>query len=1062
MHFSKILLAILIVFSCDKKIKVYAQCQDDEFECYEGSQCIPDASYCNEIEDCKDGSDELEYTFEHDYDELCRTWEYKAGACVLPLNQTHKKDVLCNEDAVCPHYKFKCVDRSACLDSDKFCDGKIDCKDGSDELLFNETFHNSEDGVACRHNFFMINVCLLPKKQQHMAINICRNDDKCEEDEFRCLDDSACIRAIDFCDKKPGCLDGSDETAYNESLHTVEDGIMCRNFYDLLDICLLPASRLHLRDDLCRKDDQCDEYKCEDGSKCIGRSDFCNGYVDCRNGEDEIIYNATQHTLKDGLGCLPHAEQNDKYCLLPAKYLCDGTFECPNRADECDCQNSPIFCDGKVDCPLEIDECLCENNTRSDAIKSDGKCFRCLDESRVISSTQVCDNIVQCDDLSDECLCLRRQPSDLASLCQDIYDVSSTKLANCSSLADNNVCAAKEFVCDGRFDEKTGRDEQFCTKLSTTVECTDDERLVEYGVPRCDYTCEYSEKRAMKCDGRISCKKFDDECSEFCDNPPGFCSYVRNLFLFRQTFSCGEWFEENVLYAPDICNGVEDCSGAEDEMFCHRHKFYCENNSTMHIPLEKKCDLITDCDNQSDELFCGNNTYVCESSDNATEACDFTHFYCNDNGTTKYLDKRQKVCDGNEDCASGVDECQNCTVGVFSNDDAMISSKPLIPFLWLISSCAVVGNLLVIVLSTKNLLKFKKSSRMEINQNVLVWNLAIADLLVGIYTTAISIQNIRLSRNRYCLEDQRWRSSAQCSALGILLLIGSEQSVFALCIITAFRMKAVLNPMAKSRVRFICMWMAIAWISSIILATAPTAISARDYFTETIWYSQNTLATTIRREDVPKLTKRLLIMLNDSSVTYDLYGWTLLENLISKLNPTYKPDRRFGFYSSHGVCLPRLFPDPSNDAAWGYSLLFILVNFLAFIYIFVGYLIIYVKATRSNALASSTASSTRAASMQKKVTRIVVTDFLCWMPVCLMALLQLFGIHIPTEVYVPVGTILIPINSALNPFLYSGVPDWISRRLKPARRFFNFRTKSVSEGTIATQELRLSERNTTR
>ncbi|XP_077967745.1 uncharacterized protein LOC144421978 [Styela clava] len=118
------------------------------------------------------------------------------------------------------------------------------------------------------------------------------------------------------------------------------------------------------------------------------------------------------------------------------------------------CQNSPIFCDGKVDCPLEIDECLCENNTRSDAIKSDGKCFRCLDESRVISSTQVCDNIVQCDDLSDECLCLRRQPSDLASLCQDIYDVSSTKLANCSLLADNNVCAAKEFVCDGRFDEK--------------------------------------------------------------------------------------------------------------------------------------------------------------------------------------------------------------------------------------------------------------------------------------------------------------------------------------------------------------------------------------------------------------------------------------------------------------------------------------------------------------------------------------------------------------------------------------------------------------------------------
>nr|XP_039253694.1 uncharacterized protein LOC120330817 [Styela clava] len=788
----------------------------------------------------------------------------------------------------------------------------------------------------------------------------------------------------------------------------------------------------HLENLYCREDDECydGDYKCKDGSRCIRGSEFCDGKIDCSDGDDEILYDAYVHTKDDGIGCMPHTDSSGRFCLLPTKHMCDGNIHCPNAEDECGCRSSSIFCDGQGHCPFEIDECFCENNTRSDEIQSDDKCFQCLDGSRVISSTQVCDNVIHCTDLSDECLCVREQSLDLEALCQDIYgkneEIQDTPM-NCS-LSTVDGCLFKDLICDGRFDEVTKRDEKFCPRISTDAVCSDADHLIELGIPRCNYECQFSGKRAVTCDGKLTCEQFDDECSDACENQPEFCRFVEPELFLGSNFVCGSsllWGWDRVE-AEEVCNGIPDCIGGNDELYC-MNKFYCDSEPPIHIPIEKKCDLIPDCEDQSDELYCGNNTYDCQISENKSESCGITHFYCIDNGTTLYLDRRKQVCDGNEDCKSGVDECQNCTVGIFSDDDAMISSKPIIPFLWLISGCAVSGNILVIYISTKRLANYKKSSKMEINQNILVWNLAIADLLVGLYTSAISIQNIRLSENRYCLEDQRWRSSPECSMLGVMLLVGSEQSVLSLCIITGFRMKAVLRPMSRTRARSVLMCMALGWIVSIILSIIPIVPSASDYFTEVFWYSQNTFVTTINREDVPVLTERLLTMLNVSSTSS---GWTLLENLVKNLNPAYIPERRFGFYSSHGVCLPRLFPDPSNDAAWGYSLMFILINFCAFIYIFVGYLIIYIKSTKTKIAGSSTASKTRAVALQRKVTRIVVTDFLCWMPICLMALLQLFGIPIRTELYVPVGTILIPINSALNPFLYTEIPDVLLKRFQ--------------------------------
>ena len=50
---------------------------------------------------------------------------------------------------------------------------------------------------------------------------------------------------------------------------------------------------------------------------------------------------------------------------------------------------------------------------------------------------------------------------------------------------------------------------------------------------------------------------------------------------------------------------------------------------------------------------------------------------------------------------------------------------------------------------------------------------------------------------------------------------------------------------------------------------------------------------------------------------------------------------------------------------------------------------------------------------------VAVSDFLCWFPIGLLGLLASNGSPVPGEVNVATAIIVLPVNSALNPFLYT-------------------------------------------
>ncbi|PFX14315.1 G-protein coupled receptor GRL101 [Stylophora pistillata] len=141
------------------------------------------------------------------------------------------------------------------------------------------------------------------------------------------------------------------------------------------------------------------------------------------------------------------------------------------------------------------------------------------------------------------------------------------------------------------------------------------------------------------------------------------------------------------------------------------------------------------------------------------------------------------------------------------------------------------------------------------------------------------------------------------------------------------------------------------------------------------------------------------------------------------------------FYGRSVVCLP-LQLSADKPSGWEYSVaMFVGLNFTLVVFVIVAYsMIIYKSCTSNRRLAQQgtereskmktkqrPADLRREASLAKRVFFIVVTDCICWLPIVVIGITSLLekSFRTPGGLAVWIAAFVLPVNSAINPILYT-------------------------------------------
>ncbi|XP_068181653.1 relaxin receptor 1 [Antennarius striatus] len=237
-------------------------------------------------------------------------------------------------------------------------------------------------------------------------------------------------------------------------------------------------------------------------------------------------------------------------------------------------------------------------------------------------------------------------------------------------------------------------------------------------------------------------------------------------------------------------------------------------------------------------------------------------------------------------------------------------------------------------------------------------SLCCADGLMGIYLFMIGAYDLKF-RGEYNRHAQAWMDSAQCQVIGSLAMLSTEVSVLLLTYLTLEKYICIVYPFQ---------YLTPGWRRTVTILFG-------------IWMFGFTVAF------LPLACKGLFR----------------------------------NFYGTNGVCFPLHSEQPETVWAHVYSIvIFLGLNLVAFLIIVLSYASMFYNIQRTGTQATKYSNHIKKeVTIAKRFFSIVITDSLCWIPIFILKILSLLQVEIPGTISSWVVIFILPINSALNPILYT-------------------------------------------
>ena len=321
---------------------------------------------------------------------------------------------------------------------------------------------------------------------------------------------------------------------------------------------------------------------------------------------------------------------------------------------------------------------------------------------------------------------------------------------------------------------------------------------------------------------------------------------------------------------------------------------------------------------------------------------------------------------------------------VYLTCERLLSNRGLRMSMWALGFGALLGNILIVMHWAS---RWRRHSLKD-DHSFLMVNLSLSDFIMGFYLLILTSVDAYYA-DYFPSFAEKWRQSILCKVAGTLSVFSSQGSVFFITLISIDRLMSVKYPFSQFRVRkrSLKIIVILLWVSAFLIAVVPSCLPN---------ISPNVYDVSEVCIGLP-MSRKLILSSESHSVQASHYSWDKVNVDVADVIGN-KP----GMYYAIAI--------------------FIVLNLTCFLVVAFCYIQIFITAKKSRVRSGRTQQSEADIRMAINMSAVVLTDFCCWVPIIIICILVQCGLIVVSPVmYAWTVAFILPINSAVNPIVYSGL-----------------------------------------